>query len=579
MKKILCILLALTLIFTLASCEESKGGEGGGGGEEHTHTWIEATCTAPKTCSTCGETEGEALGHDMQPATGDQPAMCSRCGYVDMASAENANVVASGTCGENLTWSLTDTGLLTFSGTGPMEDYHNPLVMDDSNAKDPPWTDGSSVPVRAVVVEEGVTSVGVGAFCGCTELYSVTLPASVTGIGAAAFLHCPILRDVSLSEGLTTIGDYAFYECSGLLLVTIPESVTSIGANPFCRCEALQGVAVKSGNQNFTSVDGVLFTADMSTLISYLRGKADAEYAIPQGVKVIGDMAFDNATGLQSVTFPDGVTTIGENAFSWSQIQSVSLPASVTSIENGAFAYCQNLQSVSLSEGVESIGDSAFVASAIQSVVIPASVTSIGAGAFTACIALEKIEMAGENQHYTCVDGVLYSADMSTLIIYPAGKAADSFTVPDGVTVDNLAFYNPINLKNVTLSAGVNDVGLALTNCPALENIETAEGNQRYTSVDGVLFSADMSTLITYPSGRTDTDYTVPDGVTSIGEQAFFGSASLENLTIPASVTSVEPWAFEFCDNLGDIYFGGSETQWADMDIEIMNPPIIHYGA
>lgn len=573
MKKILCTLLALTLIFTLASCEES------GGGEEHTHTWVEATCTAPKTCSICGKTEGKALGHDMQPAAGDQPAVCSRCGYVDVGSAENANVVASGTCGKNLTWSLTDTGLLTVSGTGPMEDYINVTVMDDPNDKIPPWTDGPSVPVRAVVVEEGVTSVGVGAFFGCTELYSVTLPASVTGIGASAFLHCSNLRDVSLSEGLTAIGDYAFYECTSLQLVTVPESVTSIGVNPFCRCEGLEGVAVKSGNQTYTSVDGVLFTADMSTLLSYPGGKAGAEYAIPQGVKVIGEAAFDSVAGLQSVTVPDGVTTIGETAFIWSQIQSVSLPASVTSIEYGAFSYCQNLQSVSLSEGLESLGGLAFCGSAIQSVVIPASVTSIGDGAFANCFALEKIEIAGENQRYTSVDGALYSADRTTLITYPAGKAAASFTIPDGVTTVDAMAFSIANLQSVTLSAGVSDVGLAFTNCYALENIETVEGNQRYTSVDGVLFSADMSTLITYPSGRTDTDYTVPDGVTSIGESAFFCCASLENLTIPASVTSVGAGAFEACDNLGDIYFGGTEIQWVDMEIEIMNSPIIHYGA
>ena len=493
MKKILCLLLALTLLVALVSCGKSQGGE------NHTHVWVEATCTAPKTCSICGETEGKALGHDMQPATGDQPAVCSRCGYVDVGSAENANMAASGTCGENLTWSLTDTGLLTVSGTGPMEDYRDILDMDNTNTKDPPWANGISVPVRAAVIEDGVTSVGVGAFSGCTELYSVSLPASVTEIRSSAFMGCSYLHDVSLSEGLTAIGDYAFYECSTLQVVTLPDSVTFIGFDPFCRCSALEGVAVKSGNRKYTSVDGVLFTADMSTLIAYPGGKDAAEYAIPQGVQVIGDGAFDSVANLQSVTIPEGVTTIGETAFLWSQIQSVTLPASVTTIADGAFSYCVNLQSVTLPEGVESLGDAAFCGSGIQSIVLPASVSSVGSSAFTSCSALEKIE--------------------------------------------------------------------------------TADGNQHFTSVDGVLFSADMTALLAYPARRPGTDYTVPDGVTSIGEMAFFGSAGLENLTIPASVTSVGLAALEFCGSLGDIYFGGTEIQWADMDVEITNSPNVHYGA
>ena len=134
-------------------------------------------------------------------------------------------------------------------------------------------------PLKSVTIPESVTSIGQGAFYGCSNLTSVTIPSSVTSIGDHAF-ECSGLKIVIIPESVTSIGEFTFYECSGLTGINIPESVTSIGESAFGECSGLKNVT------------------------------------IPESVKSIGDNAFCGCTGLKSVTIPSSVTSIGWEAFS-----------------------------------------------------------------------------------------------------------------------------------------------------------------------------------------------------------------------------------------------------------------------
>ena len=156
----------------------------------------------------------------------------------------------SGTCGENLTWDLTN-GVLTISGTGDMTNYD----------MDSPFPDLS---ISSVIISDGVTSIGEYAFADCYELSSVTIGNSVTSIGQAAFATCTGLTSVTIGNSVTSIGEEAFEDCSSLISVTIPNSVISIGDYAFNYCESLTSVTI--GN-SVTSIGSAAF-AECSSLTS-----------------------------------------------------------------------------------------------------------------------------------------------------------------------------------------------------------------------------------------------------------------------------------------------------------------------
>ncbi|GHT39447.1 hypothetical protein AGMMS49965_05470 [Bacteroidia bacterium] len=253
----------------------------------------------------------------------------------------SATAQTSGSCGTNLTWTLTGVSpsyrTLTISGTGAMENYVG---------NEMPWF-YSRFAITTVVINNGVTSIGNYAFWQCNGFTSVTIPNSVTSIGSYAFSSCSGLSSITIPNNVTSIGDYAFSSCSGLSSVSIPNSVTSIGDRAFTGCSGLTAINVDAANAQYRSVGEVLYNKDMTTLHIYPAGKQGTSFTIPNSVTSIGTDAFYSCTGLTSVTIPNSVTSIGNFAFSYcSNLTSVTIPNSVTSIGRGAFWGCSGLTSI-----------------------------------------------------------------------------------------------------------------------------------------------------------------------------------------------------------------------------------------
>ena len=215
--------------------------------------------------------------------------------------------------------------------------------------------------LNSLSLPEGLEVIDEETFAWCDSLVSVSIPDSVTKIGENAFTGCYRLSSVNLPDGVISIDDHAFSWCSALSSVALPDSVTELGNNPFNGCRSLTALTLSPENPCYTLVDGVLFTKDKTRLVCYPNGLAAKEYAVPQGVRVIGNSAFDENDRLVSVT----------------------LPGSVTAIEDWAFYECENLASVNIPDGVKEIGYHAFGhCSSLRSLTIPTSVEKIGYDAF-----------------------------------------------------------------------------------------------------------------------------------------------------------------------------------------------------
>ncbi len=217
----------------------------------------------------------------------------------------------------------------------------------------------------------------------------------VTSIGKYAFYKCSGLTSVTIPNSVTSIGISAFYNCSGLTSVTIGNSVTSIGNSAFSNCSGLISIIVDESNPSFSSIEGILYNNDATTLIYCPITKKTV--TIPNSVTSIDYSAFYGCSGLTSVTIPNSVTSIGERAFSGcSGLTSVTIGNSVTSIGYYAFSGCYGLTSVTIPNSVTTIVQSAFSnCRGLTSVTIGNSVTSIGKYAFSGCSKLTSIYCQG----------------------------------------------------------------------------------------------------------------------------------------------------------------------------------------
>ena len=229
--------------------------------------------------------------------------------------------IENGTVG-NLNWTLTGAGTLTISGADDMPDNESPWSQFNDR-------------ILNVVIENGVTKVGAGAFRG-SKVISTTIPASVKTIGDNAFYGCAGLVSVTVTNGVETIGNSAFYGCTQLKSISLPASVREVGAAAFFQCTELTEAIFASGSNSVILGDNLFTNCYKLTTVT-----------LPQKADKIGAGMFKSCLLLTSLNIPEGVTIIGERAFSsCGMLTKVAIPDSVTEIGIAAFLDCPNLNDI-----------------------------------------------------------------------------------------------------------------------------------------------------------------------------------------------------------------------------------------
>ena len=430
--------------------------------------------------------------------------ICMLVTMLPMSVFAESSEIASGTCGDNLTWSLTD-GILAISGIGPMVDYSS------SGQKVVPWYYYRDA-ITSVVVGSNVTSIGNYAFAACDKLVCVEIGNSISTIGRNAFINCRSLTSVTIPDSVTTISSDTFYGCTSLVSVDIGNNVTTIGGYAFANCTSLTNVRIGS---KVSTIGGYAFKGCTSLI----------NINIPDSVTGIYWNAFEDCDSLTDVTIPENVSTIGDHAFfKCDSLTNLSIGNGVTTIGESAFWGCKNLTNIIIGNNVQSIGEGAFGGcDNLLSVNIPKSVTDIGYAAFRND-RLVSIYVDAENVNYSSDDyGVLFNKNQTTLIQAP-GAISGQYIIPNSViSIGSCAFWNCDGLASVTIPNSVTTVG----------------GN--------AFFSCSNLTQIV-----------IPDSVNTIGYDAFDDCASLTSVTIGSGVKYIDAAAFYSCVNLKEIVFLGN---------------------
>ena len=512
------------------------------------------------------------------------------------------DIVASGTCGDNLTWTLDSTGLLTISGTGDMYDF----TQWSENA---PWYE-HRFSINEVAIEDGVTSIGDYAFLYCSDIVHCSIPDSVTSIGESAFYYCRSLTNIRIPARVTEIKSETFYDCSSLTTVTIGENsqLSNIANYAFFNCHALSGIVIPD---NVTHIGTYAFDACSSlvtvtigensrlTSISwsaFLNCTSLTGFYVPAGANDVAASAFDGCSSLTDITVAQNNTTycsVDGVLYNKDKTEIIRYPIGKTAssytvadgtetIGNGAFDSCSHLESIRIPDGATIIGECAFLGcTALVEIDLPNSLYVIDESAFSNCGLAEITIPASAMLVYYAFGGE--SVPESITVLSPTCSILFSRNSEALASLETVYGYNGSTAQKFAEQNGITFVSLGEYTAQPLptERIVLASGN--WGDIDNEAYESNLwefdnfGTLTITGSGRIPPTYKIDapwyifnsciktvemgEGITAIEDMVFSDCTSLTSVTIPQSVTRIAGAAFSDCSSLAEITIPDSVTK------------------
>ena len=378
-----------------------------------------------------------------------------------------------------------------------------------------------NIDITEVIIEEGVETIGYGAFSYCSFLKRVILPKSLKNIYAHAFEYCASLEEIVIPEGVDALYFATFRGCCSLCHVELPSSLEHIYASVFDDCGNLTDVQIPEGTEVYDNAlpgedaakeKPIILQVPQSYSIGYgaYQDREDIIVAIiPEGVKKIGQRAFSSCRFLRKVVLPDSVEEIEDGAFfPCRNLHEINIPKNLKSIGREAF-YDVKVRKMDLPEGLIDIGEEAFSTSYLEEVVIPSTVKWIGRNCFASCEKLEKVTFLANPQE---MPEELFSR--CGRLTYFSGQGA---------------------LFQKSMFEGT----------PLIREIKEANKDSMFEIFAGTLLRAKR---------KYDESVVIPEGIYSIGEDAFKGHKEIKSVHLPSTLTRIGDRAFMGCTNLSEIH-------------------------
>ena len=479
--------------------------------------------------------------------------------------------------------------------------------------------------LESVVIGKGIETIGDSVFSNCNSLAKVTVPGNVKTIGNMAFYLCNNLEEIVLEEGVEYINESSFRDCPNLKTVAIPKTVQKIEIAAFYNCsgitgvtyggtkaewkafvadterfgsnnECLTNVSIKCSDGTITNipfviknltegthtvtVTGEITEEDLKNIVKAILSNENANVILDMtsatGLTRIPDNMSQGADNLVEIMLPQGVTSIGENAFSRSGLSEIVMLDSLAEIGDYAFYECTGLTSVIIPDGVTTIGKEAFRnCSSLKTMTIPASVATIGDNAvssngtgtiqgfevtYKGTIAqwktLREEFTSDSKSNYTlskaivrCTDGVFCTADNAPSVISALAEGTHTVAVTDDTIMEPDYTATGEAIRNNSAAKIILDMsGTSFTS-------GIAQTFQNCTNLAGILLSDSRKSI-----GKSEfagctglTSISIPENVTDINDSAFAGCTELVSVSIPASVTDIGQSAFENCAKLTSV--------------------------